>query len=98
MKDYADHEFYMNEYKQGSLSGDLFYEFIVEASREIDKYVNREINDYVLEHLTDREKWQLQYTACMLCDYLQSNGSITKGSTSEGTSISIDGVDRKSVV
>ena len=92
MENYADYEFYKNEYKQGSLSVDLFSKLIIKASRDIDLYVNRELTPYVINNLSDRDKWKLKYTACVLCDYFNGNGSIVDGDELNGKSISIDGV------
>ena len=89
MENYADYNFYVNEYQQGSLSQDLFSKRIIEASREIDKNVNRRLTTDVLNNLTDEELWKLKYTACKLCDYIESSKGIESIS---GGSISIDGV------
>ena len=89
MENYADYSFYQNEYK-GNLSVDLFNSFIVKASREIDKNVNRELTTEVIEKLTEREQWQLSYCACELCDFLKNSGGNTLDNNAN--SISIDGV------
>ena len=58
MMNYADYDFYTNEYK-GSLSIDLFNSLIIKASREIDKNVNKDLTETNIERLTEREQWQL---------------------------------------
>lgn len=89
MENYADYNFYVSKYQQGSLSQDLFSKRIIEASREIDRNVNRKLTPEVLNNLTDEELWQLKYTACKLCDYIESSKGL---SSISGGSISIDGV------
>ena len=89
MENYADYNFYVNDYK-GSLSETLFNRFITEASVEIRNYINREITDEVIAELTDEEYFRFQYTVCSLCDFLNKNGTVAnKGNAN---SISIDGV------
>ena len=73
MINYADYDFYTNEYK-GSLSIDLFNSLIIKASREIDKNVNKDLTETNIERLTEREQWQLKYVACELCDFLNNSG------------------------
>lgn len=82
MINYADYQYYTDTYK-GSLSQTLFNSLIIKASREIDKYVNREITS---DDLTDYPV--IQYVACSLCDRLNSI------SNSNVSSISIDGVSK----
>ena len=89
MENYADYNFYQNDYK-GSLSETLFNRFITEASVEIRNYINTEITDEVIEELTDEEYFRFQYAVCSLCDFLNKNGTVAnKGNAN---SISIDGV------
>ena len=90
MDNYADYTFYLEEYK-GTLSDDLFSSYIVKASRMIDSNVNRELTEEVIDSLSDRDKYRLQYVACELCDYINENGSASSSSGS-ASSISIDGV------
>lgn len=85
---YAEYEYYENTYK-GSLSSDLFNSLIVKASREIDKNVNVDITQDVIDELTEKDQDRLQYVACQLCDL----SNIV--STSGVSSISIDGVSKK---
>lgn len=89
MENYADYSFYLEEYK-GSLSDSLFSVLIIKASRIIDKNVNRELTESVINNLSDRDNWRLKYVACELCDYLNENGSAS--SSGGASSISIDGV------
>lgn len=85
MLDYADYNFYIQEYK-GKLTMPLFNSLIVKASREIDNHTNRQI---IQKDLNSNYGWKIKYTACMLCDILNSEKS------SNGvTSISIDGVSK----
>lgn len=91
MINYADYDFYKNEYK-GSLSIDLFNSFIIKASREIDKNVNRELTDTNIKRLTEREQWQLKYVACELCDFLKNSGGNSGKYGFGADNVSIDGV------
>jgi hypothetical protein len=86
---YADYEFYKEEYK-GSLSDDLFSSLIIKASREIDRNVNRELTEEVINSLSDRDKYRLKFTASELVDYFNVNGS--NSSNAKANSVSIDGV------
>lgn len=91
MINYADYDFYKNEYK-GSLSIDLFNSFIIKASREIDKNVNRELTETNIKRLTEREQWQLKYVACELCDFLKNSGGNSGKYGFGADNVSIDGV------
>lgn len=91
MINYADYDFYKNEYK-GSLSIDLFNSFIIKASREIDKNVNRELTDTNIKRLTEKEQWQLKYVACELCDFLKNSGGNSGKYGFGADNVSIDGV------
>lgn len=84
---YAEYEYYENTYK-GSLSSDLFNSLIVKASREIDKNVNTDITQDVIDALSEKDQDRLQYVACQLCDLLN------KVEVSGASSISIDGVSK----
>ena len=88
MENYADYRFYIEEYQQGSLSNDLFSKRIIEASREIDKHVNRNLTSSVLAGLSEEDLFKVKYTACKLCDYFETSKNIE----SISGSISIDGV------
>lgn len=88
MENYADYEFYLNEYK-GTLSIDLFNTYIVKASRNIDRNVNCELSEELIESLTEKEQFMLKYVACELCDFLKNNGDDTK---SNASSVSLDGI------
>ena len=88
MENYADYNFYVNKYQQGSLSQDLFSKRIIEASREIDKHVNKKLTSEVINNLNEDDLFKLKYTACKLCDYFETSKSIE----SISGSISIDGV------
>lgn len=90
MYNYADFQFYQEEYK-GNLSYDLFSSFIVKASRLIDSNVNRELNDDTIGLLSEKDKYKLKYVACELCDFMNENGTSTSNSN-KASSISIDGV------
>ena len=96
MKNYADYNFYKEDYK-GGLSDDLFSSLIVKASRIIDSNVNKELTDDVINSLKDNDQYKLKYVACELCDFLNINGSSSTNSKVV-SSISIDGVsiDRQS--
>lgn len=91
MINYADYDFYKNEYK-GNLSIDLFNSLIIQASREIDKNVNRDLTETNINRLTEREQWQLKYVACELCDFLNTSGGNSGTYNFGSDSISIDGV------
>lgn len=62
---YADYDFYEKEYK-GTLTASLFDSYIVKASREIDKNVNRKLKE---SDITD----EVKYVACELVDFLNDN-------------------------
>ena len=62
---YADYDFYKEEYK-GTLTASLFDSYIVKASREIDKNVNRKLKE---KDITD----EVKYVACELVDFLNDN-------------------------
>ena len=91
MINYADYDFYTNEYK-GSLSVDLFNSLIIKASREIDKNVNKDLTETNIKRLTDRDQYRLKYTVCELVDYFNANGS--NSSSAKANSIQIDGVSK----
>lgn len=82
MIDYADYGFYVNTYK-GSLSVDLFNSLIPKASREIDKVVNRELQEGDIDN-------KVKFVACELVDFLSKSESSSGGVSS----ISIDGVSK----
>ena len=88
MNNYAEYEFYVDEY-QGKLSNDLFDTLIIQASRDIDRNVNCRLTSDVINSLTDDERYKLQYTACELVDYINNYGGNANGIAN---SISIDGV------
>ena len=89
MNNYAEYEFYINEY-QGNLSNDLFDILVVKASRDIDRNVNCRLTEDIINSLSDDEKYKLQYTACELVDYINNYGDVSN--IGKATSISIDGV------
>lgn len=82
MINYADYEFYQNTYK-GSLSVDLFNSLIPKASREIDRVVNRELQEEDIDN-------KVRFVACELVDFLSKSESSNGGVSS----ISIDGVSK----
>ena len=82
MIEYADYEFYIKTYR-GSLSVDLFNSLIPKASREIDKVVNRELNEEDIDN-------KVRFVACELVDFLNKSESSSGGVSS----ISIDGVSK----
>lgn len=87
MINYADYTFYNGVYK-GELSEDLFSSLIPKASRQIDKYINRE---YLIEgDLTDK----VRFVACEMVDFLYKNSSTTDSSGKTVSSISIDSVSK----
>lgn len=87
MINYADYNFYEKTYK-GSLSDSLFNSLIPKASREIDKAVNKELEEV---DITDKVK----YVACELVDFLNANEDSMNGN--KVSSISIDGVSKNYV-
>ena len=89
MENYAEYEFYIDEYK-GNLSNDLFDILIVKASRDIDRNVNCKLTEQKINSLTDEDKYKLQYTACELVDYINNYGG--NSNSGKAKSISIDGV------
>jgi hypothetical protein len=90
MENYADYDFYINQYK-GSLSNDLFDTLIIKASRGIDRNVNVMLTQEIINDLTETEQWQLKYVACELVDFINNNG-LNSDTTAGANSISIDGV------
>ena len=91
MINYADYDFYTNEYK-GSLSIDLFNSLIIKASREIDKNVNKKLTETNIKMLLKDEQWQLKYVACELCDFLKNSGGNSGKYNFGANNVSIDGV------
>jgi hypothetical protein len=89
MMNYADYNFYKSEYL-GSLSNNLFNSLIIKASREIDRNVNRELIEEVINSLSKRDQYRLKFTVCELVDYFNANGS--NSSNAKANSISLDGV------
>ena len=89
MINYADYDFYVNTYK-GSLSNDLFNSLIVKTCREIDTYVNREITEDDLNNEKNNFGYKIQYTTCLLLDYLHEN----QKANGAVQSIIIDGVHK----
>ena len=84
MIEYADYTFYKNEYR-GNLSSNLFNSLIPKASREIDKIVNRELQEVDIDN-------KVKFVACELVDFLNKYDSINgNGNIS---SKSIDGVSK----
>jgi hypothetical protein len=82
---YADYNYYLNYYG-GSLSDDLFSFYIIKASKEIDKNVNKVLTS--LETLTEQEQDNIKYVACSLVDYFNANKQTAY------SSLSIDGVSK----
>lgn len=89
MINYATYEFYKSNYR-GKLSNDLFNDLIPKASREIDKYINRELFEDDLDKNTTNGA-KVQFVACQLVDYINTNNTNNKKNVS---SISIDGVNK----
>ena len=89
MNQYADYDYYINEYK-GTLSDELFNSYIVKASKDIERNINRKLNNDIFENLDEETKEQISYVACELCDYYNNFGDNTKSGAPN--SISIDGV------
>lgn len=85
MLDYADYNFYTQEYK-GNLAMPLFNSLIVKASREIDNHVNRKITR---DDLKSDYGYKIKHVACELCEIINNESS-----NSGVTSISIDGVSK----
>lgn len=80
MINYADYAFYQNVFV-GSLSLDLFNSLIFKASREIDKAVNKNLQE---EDIDDK----VRFVTCQLVDYMNTF------SYSAISSISIDSVSK----
>lgn len=89
MENYADYEFYAEEYK-GSLSVDLFNFLIIKASRDIDRNINCKLNEDILNSLSEDDKYKIKYVACELVDYINNFGS--NSSSGRANSIKLDGV------
>lgn len=81
MTNYADYEFYANEYK-GKLDATLFNSLLIEASLIVRNNINRELSE---ENIPYEVKW---VTCAMIEALKEENG---KGNVS---SISIDGVSK----
>ena len=88
MINYASYEFYANVY-HGDLSSSSFKKTIVRASREIDKNVNCNLTDDLISSLSEKEQYQLSYTTCRMCDFIDRNSK-----QSNASSFSIDGVSK----
>lgn len=89
MNQYADYDYYINEYK-GTLSDELFNSYIIKASKDIERNINRKLNNDIFEKLDKETKEQISYVACELCDYYKNFGDNTKSGAPN--SISLDGV------
>jgi hypothetical protein len=90
MNQYADYDFYKNEYK-GTLSEELFNSYIGKASKDIERNVNIRLNEDVFEKLKDDVQEKISYVACELCDYQYNFGS--NADIGAPNSFSIDGVN-----
>lgn len=89
MENYADYEFYAEEYK-GSLSVDLFNFLIIKASRDIDRNINCKLNADVINSLSEEDQYKIKYVACELVDYINNfGGNSSRGKANE---IRLDGV------
>lgn len=89
MENYADYEFYVEEYK-GSLSIDLFNFLIIKASRDIDRNINCKLNADVINSLSEEDQYKIKYVACELVDYINNfGGNSSRGKANE---IRLDGV------
>lgn len=91
MLNYADYVFYQKEFK-GNISIDLFNSLITEASRIIDRNINRELTQEKLNLMSEIDRWKLAYVACSLCDVLGSKAY--KNAFNDISSISIDSVSK----
>lgn len=89
MNNYADYDFYRNEYR-GNMSEQSFNSYIVKASKDIERNVNRKLDDTIFSNLDEATKEKISYVACELCDYYSSYGDNT--SAGSPSSFSIDGV------
>ncbi len=89
MINYVDYKFYSETYK-GNLSENLFNSLITKANMIIDRNVNCDLTEKLISDLTEKEQYKLKYTACELCDFINSTGGNT--SNENTNSISIDGV------
>jgi len=84
MINYSDYVFYLDIYK-GNLSADLFTSLIGKASREIDKYINREIKEADLSNYE-----QIKWVACEMVDFINNNNN----GSNNISSVTIDGVSK----
>ena len=91
MINYADYDFYANEYK-GSLSIDLFNSLIIKASMTIDDNINCTLTEARIKKLSERDQYKLKFVACELCDFLNNSGGNSGKYSFGADSISIDGV------
>lgn len=91
MINYADYDFYTNEYK-GSLSIDLFNSLIIKASMTIDDNINCTLTEARIKKLSERDQYKLKFVACELCDFLKNSGGNSGKYSFGADSISIDGV------
>ena len=89
MNEYADYNFYVTEYR-GTLSDELFNSYIVKASKDIERNINRKLDESIFETLDEDIKEKISYVACELCDYYNNFGDVT--SDGSPNSFSIDGV------
>ena len=89
MINYATYNFYQGDKYKGTLSESLFNSLIPKASREIDKFVNRDIKE---ADLNASYGDKIKFVACELVDFLNKYDSIN--GTNNVNSISIDGVSK----
>lgn len=85
MINYADYDYYKNYY-QGDLSFDLFNSLLPKAMNEIDKAVNRKLEENDIDN-------RVKFVTCELVDYLNNNGGYS-GKKSNLNTITIDKVHK----
>lgn len=90
MINYATYEFYSGNKYKGTLSESLFNSLIPKASREIDKVVNRDIEE---ADLNASYGDKIKFVACQLVDFLYNYDNLSS-SNANISSISIDGVSK----
>ena len=87
---YADYEYYSKTF-HGKKSEEEFNSLVLKASREIDNNVNRQLNEEIINNLSNEAQDRLKFTACALVDLFYEKQI---SSNKNVTSISIDGVSK----
>lgn len=87
---YASFKDYSEEYKK-SLPEELFNQLIIDASKEIDKNINKQLTQEKINKLSGKAQEQLRYTACALVDLIERK---KRSENRKLNSFSIDGVNK----